>query len=191
MKIRSGFYFGFVLLMSMLLGSCAPTQPEFTFKLDAGCRKGPGAEYTVASSLTKGTTVKVQGRNAQTTWLLVQAPDKSTCWAAASAGNVAGDAQLAAVFSSPVLSGVPNTFNADPACDATKSLTVTLTWEPVPDARGYHIYRNGDLVISTEADTKTYVDKPGFANQYIYEIEAFNDYGISARWSDRVLPCPQ
>jgi CSLREA domain-containing protein len=153
---------------------------SLTFNTNANCRKGPGTGYIMVTPFAQGTTVAVIGRNPEQTWALVKIPASGqTCWAAISLGDLNGSLSAVSVSLVPDIPNTPASFTDSTNCSGQHK--VTLSWAIVPNATGYNIYRKGKLVTTIGTLTSSYEDAPPSKNGYTYEIEAFNDYGISAR----------
>lgn len=60
-------------------------------------------------------------------------------------------------------------FNGEVLDDA-----ISLTWEPLPDAGGYNIFRQGQY-LDTVIGSTAYIDDDVFDGSYYYEIQAFNE----------------
>jgi hypothetical protein len=92
-------------------------------------------------------------------------------------------------FPTPPIPNAPLSFNDSSNCGADQR-TVTLTWAIVPNASGYNLYRNDKLLTTTNALASSYQDETPSAKDFLYEIEAFNEYGVSERVSTQVQVCP-
>ena len=133
--------------------------------------------------------MEVTGQNIEKTWVVVQIPASTlTCWVALSLGELSGSLYGLPVLPTPPIPDTPSSFNDSSSC-GTDQRTVTLTWTIMPHASGYNIYRNGKLLTTTSALTHSYNDDTPPSKNYLYEIEAFNEYGVSARISTQVQAC--
>jgi hypothetical protein len=60
-------------------------------------------------------------------------------------------------------------------------LNVTLTWDAVAGATGYHLYRNGASLARVGATVGSYTDYDAPMNvNLMYELEALNEAGSTA-----------
>jgi uncharacterized protein YraI len=97
-----------------------PTQtaspPMFTSSVDANCRWGPGLVYGAVGSVPIGTTVRMTGRSADSTWWYVEnvASPGSACWVSATTGTVMGDVASLPVVAAPPTPEVPPTLTPTP-----------------------------------------------------------------------------
>jgi len=158
---------------------------------NAYCRKGPGTLYYQITYLQQGTAYNVIGRNSLNTWWLVQAPGNITCWMGDPTASQQGPVQQVAIVLVPALPVTPATFTNSSTCSATlHTLGVSLNWSPVSDVTGYRIYRNGTLITTAGPDATAYHDgNAPLKESLVYELEAFNDYGVAARISTNVSSC--
>jgi hypothetical protein len=63
----------------------------------------------------------------------------------------------------------------------TNTFNVTLTWDAVAGATGYHLYRNGVSLASVGATVGSYTDYYAPMNvNLMYELEALNAVGSTA-----------
>ncbi len=163
---------------------------QITFTKNANCRSGPGIAYNILTSFESGKTLDVTGRNDDSSWLVVQIQNGPLCWVGISTGEPNGPPDQAPVVPAPPLPNAPGSFKDSAKCDQKRqTLSVTLSWTLAPNAGGYHIYRNGDLVATLGGSEDTYVENLPFGRDLLYEIEAFNTYGVSERLQTTVLAC--
>lgn len=161
-----------------------------TLNTNANCRKGPETRYIYVTSFEQGTEVEVTGQNLQKTWVLVQGPaSKMTCWVALSLGSLNGSLSDIPTYPTPPIPNAPSSFADSSNCGADQR-TVTLTWAMMPNANGYNLYRNNKLLTTTGALASSYEDITPPTKGFIYEIEAFNEDGVSERVSTQVQACP-
>ena len=169
------------------------TLPLLTLIQDANCRKGPGARYDVLTSLTKGTQSLAQGRNAASSWWLVQVPQTVIqCWMSGISLEGTGEAGAVPVVEVGPLPGMPGGFKpGKTTCSANlKAYPVELEWVDGSGETGYRLYRNGSLLATLGANADSYSDEAPKATSLAYELEAFNALGKSERASLSVPACP-
>ena len=166
--------------------------PAATLRENANCRIGPGTGYNVAAILSKGATVNVAGRIADSTWLQVEDPKTAKpCWIAASLLEIPFDPALLPVVQVPPLPNAPGSFQtAGLTCSPNlKDFAVDLSWIPPGGQTGFRLYRNGELIATLGADATSYVDEAPKDTALTYEVEAFNAYGRSPRTTLVVPAC--
>jgi hypothetical protein len=157
--------------------------------LNAYCRKGPGTNYDSISFLDKGTSYNVLGQDGLGSWWLVLAPGNVHCWVGNANVSSLGAGQVA-VVQGPPLPSTPGGFVNSFVCDTSlKTFSVALNWASVAYATGYRIFRDGNEIIEVGATVTSYSDKAPVGSGLVYELEAFNDYGVSARTSTSVPAC--
>jgi len=161
-----------------------------TFTTNANCRKGPGTGYLMVTPIKQGATAKIIGQNTDRTWVLIQVPaSEKSCWVSVLLGTLSSDLSTIPTLPSPPIPAAPETFKDASKCGASQRI-VTLTWTLAPNAIGYNIYRGGKLLKTTNALTTSYQDTTSPHNDFLYAIEAFNEYGISAQLTTQVQACP-
>ena len=173
-----------------------PAQPNsftgfnFTVNSAANCRKGPGVGFLLVTSFQPGKTLVVDGQNPEKTWVQVQIPASGmTCWANISLGSLSGSISSLPVLAVPAFPEAPASFTDSSTCEAGQQ-TVTLSWAASPNASGYNLYRKEKLLATLDALANSYDDTPPSGNGFVYSIEAFNEYGVSARVATTALSCP-
>jgi hypothetical protein len=158
--------------------------------LNAYCRKGPGAGYHAITFLFKGTTYNVIGRDSLNSWWLIEAPGKVNCWVMDTSVNKQGALGQVSIVQGQPLPGMPAQFVNSFVCDVTlKTLGVSLNWAAVANATNYRIYRNGSQLTDVGSDVSFYHDDAPLGVTLVYELEAFNDYGVGPRSSTTVQAC--
>ena len=170
--------------------------PVLTLATDVVCRTGPAPRYYAVLRLSKGTSFEASGRNADGSWVAIQANRiGDDCWVPASSLEVPDDPMggqgLSAlnVAETQALPGRPISLTAsDHACGVVKHLW--LYWGNV-DAIGYRIYRNGKEIASVYGGKYRDLDTPRtkLPTVFLYEVEAFNASGISERAGIAVTIC--
>ena len=160
----------------------------------AYCRSGPGSNYNQITTVKAGTAYNVIGRNDSNTWWLVELYGGAVkCWTGAPGASLVGPVEQApVVLAQPVLPA-PGMFNYTYFCKTggnTTSMDVTLTWEAVAGATGYHLYRNGTSLAEVGAGTTMYTDyNAPTKTSLVYELQALNAVGSTAPVYVSVLPC--
>lgn len=72
--------------------TATPSLPMAAFLQNANCRMGPDGRYGVVTSLLKGQTALIEGRNQEGTWWWILIPGTNAhCWASGSLVEVSGD----------------------------------------------------------------------------------------------------
>ncbi len=66
-------------------------QLSLTLIQNANCRRGPGTAYEVLTSVLKGQTIQLSGRNEDNTWWFTVLPGNNPCWISMVAGKPNGD----------------------------------------------------------------------------------------------------
>jgi hypothetical protein len=159
--------------------------------MNAYCRKGPGTGYDAITFLHVGTFYPVIGRNGLNTWWLVQAAEKIDCWMGDPTAVQQGPVDQVPVILVPPLPERTSTFMASYICDpASHSLQVVLDWGAEENVTGYRIYRNGALLVELGPNIKAHHDNAApLGVELVYELEAFNEYGVSSRVSAKISAC--
>ncbi|MGD0877126.1 MAG: SH3 domain-containing protein [Anaerolineales bacterium] len=156
------------------------------------CRKGPGTDYAVVTSLSAGTTYNVVGRSSLTTWVLIQAPGNLTCWTGAQGASLQGPvAQVPNVVVAPVLQA-PASFVGGYTCNTSTSphtLSVSLYWAVVPNATGYRLYLNGTLLATLGPKVTSYLTSAPLGQALMYSLEGYIFTSISPRAVVNVPAC--
>jgi len=179
----------------VILPSDTPTlaaAPLAGFNKNANCRKGPGTGYDIVTSLTTGTQTTPDGRDAQSLWLDVLVPNtQAHCWVLGSSVDLNVLVETLAVLPTPPLPDAAGAFIDKADCQVKlKSLSVKLTWSAAAHVTGYHLYRSGNLLQTFGANVTTYTDGSApLGKDLLYELEAFNANGSSARVQTTVSAC--
>jgi hypothetical protein len=149
------------------------------------CRSGPGVVFELINELSEGQTVRVVGRNADSTWWYIRDPGNpgGKCWISADVSEITGDSDQLPVVQSSGPSVIdleltvepnrmvvscfqfPQTFFFEAKVTANGPLIVLWQWEANTGA----VSETGTLVFE-QAGTET-------INQY-YQVGAANDYWI-------------
>jgi hypothetical protein len=162
--------------------------------VNAFCRKGPGTLYDQVTVLQKGTPYNASGRNSQSStdlWWLVQAPGSNDCWVGNANVDTQGPVETLAVVLAPPLPTPPGNFGNTFVCNLkSKIWGVALSWVETGGETGYRIYRNGALLTSVDKSQTTYKDiNPPLDVDLVYQLEAYNGYGVAPRSSTSVPAC--
>jgi len=158
--------------------------------LNAYCRKGPGTGYNQITFLLKGAPYKVTGRDGLNRWWQVQAPGNVTCWVGNANVTTQGPVEEAAIVQGPPLPATPAQFVNSFVCNTTlKTMGVSFNWAAVGGVTGYRIYRDGSPLTEVGPTVTSYHDDAPLGVDLVYELEAFNDYGVAARISTNVPAC--
>lgn len=158
--------------------------------LNAYCRKGPGTSYDAITFLQTGSPYSVTGRDGLSSWWQVRAPGNVTCWVGDANVTRQGAVTQVAIVQAPPLPGGLTTFVNTYICDTTlKTLGVAFNWDAASNVSGYNLYRNGSLLTQLMPDATSYHDDPPLGTDLVYELEAFNNYGVSPRLSTTVPAC--
>ena len=166
------------------------TAAEVIPTLNAFCRKGPGTSYVQITFLLKGDSYDVIGRDSLNLWWLVKAPGEVSCWVGDANVIRQGPVEQAGIVQGHPLPATPAQFVNSYECNtALKTLGVSFNWASVDGATGYRIYRDGSPLVEVMATMTSYHDKAPLGEDLIYEMEAFNDYGSSARIATNVPAC--
>jgi hypothetical protein len=164
--------------------------PQLTPTLNAYCRKGPNTLYDIVTFIQKGIAYDVVGRDSQSTWWLVNAPGVSPCWVGGSAVNLSGPTEQVLIVNGQPLPEMPSLFESSATCKAVlKTLGVRLDWAAAQGATGYRIYRNSMLLTTLSGSQTSYHDDAIVGVDLVYELEAFNTYGVASRVQTSVPAC--
>jgi hypothetical protein len=68
-------------------------------------------------------------------------------------------------------------------------LGVSYNWAGEAGLSGYRIYQNGSLLTTVAENLTTYHEAAPLGEDLVYELEAFNAYGVAARSSTNVPAC--
>ena len=159
--------------------------PQVNPGMNAYCRKGPGTYYYAITFLQAGTNYNLIGQNGLNTWWLVQVGKKVTCWIGDPTSVMTGPVWDVPILTFPPLPRVPTSFTGKITCHSVQNiLYVSLVWDAQDDATGFHLFLNGKLLSNLDLRPTNYQDNsPPFGVDLNYELEAYNDYGVSPRVS--------
>jgi hypothetical protein len=164
------------------------TFPIVTFQRNTNCRVGPLKNYFLQTSFIEGRYTTAEGRNQDSSWLLVKPFEGPNCWVSVSNLKDPGNYSYLPVVDFPPLPEVPFQMVVVKRDCEGRSLVV-LSWPDVTGETGYRIYREGIMLASLKMNATEYQDYPPIANSYFYEIESINNYGVSVRFSISVAGC--
>ena len=163
--------------------------PLLTLAVDTVCRMGPDKHYYSTTAIAKGRSFEANGRSADSTWIVLQAPRIGDyCWVPVASLDNPGDLSALSVATTQPLPGQPLNFTASSnACGTTN---LWLRWVTV-DAVGYHIYRNGKQIATVYGSQYRDLVTPRtkLPTVYQYAIEGFNASGASDRAIISVTIC--
>lgn len=161
--------------------------PTIVFNANANCRLGPSVNYNQLTNFLKGRSAVAEGRNPDSSWLWVRTAS-GNCWVNAITLKDPVDFSFLPVIPFQPLPEAPSRLMVeDLVC--TGRIAVKLRWPDVTGETGYRIYRNGIRLVELKADLTEYTDYPPLAASYLYDIESFNDVGVSVRYSQTVKGC--
>jgi len=125
------------------------------------------------------------------TWWLVQAAAEINCWMGDPTAVKLGPVDQVPVVLVPPLPDRPSTFEASYICEpALHSLQVVFGWDAQENTTGFRIYRNGTLLVELGSSVKAHQDNTApLGVELLYELEAFNEYGVSPRISAKISAC--
>ncbi|MCX7753957.1 MAG: hypothetical protein N2117_01755 [Anaerolineales bacterium] len=163
------------------------TFPLITFNANANCRLGPSVNYNQVTNFFKDRTTFAEGRNNDSSWLWVRT-SSGNCWVNTATLKDPIDFSFLPVISFQPLPEPPSRLTVvELVC--TGRISIKLRWPDVIGETGYRIYRNGIRLIELKEDLTEYTDYPPLAASYLYDIESFNDVGVSVRYSQTVQGC--
>ncbi|PWH17403.1 MAG: hypothetical protein DDG60_02105 [Anaerolineae bacterium] len=163
------------------------TFPTVIFNTNANCRLGPSINYNQVTNFLKDRSTVAEGRNPDSSWLWVRTSG-TNCWVNAATLKDPIDFSFLPVIPFQSLPEAPSRLTvAEIVC--TGRISVTLRWPDVIGETGYRIYRNGIRLVELKADLTEYKDYPPRSASYLYEIESFNDVGVSVRYGQTIQGC--
>lgn len=176
--------------------------PMATAIQDANCRYGPGQVYAVIGYLLQDQTAPIVGRNAETTWWVIERVDNSaTCWIWDGVVTVSGDTSNVPVVtppptptSTPTQTPSPVPLAAPDPIAPSGSLscrsTVFLEWQPVSHPNGIDHYEwqvTGPGGTDSGSATSTSVEYfVNCAASYSWQVRAVDGKGNVGTYSDPV-----
>jgi hypothetical protein len=114
------------------LPTTPPLSEGFNVTVGANCRQGPGTVYDVVTAFPAGTSLRVVGRNEDSSWWRVEFSTNNHCWISNVTGQFVGNPASIPVVAAPPTptpgAGSPTpTPTVDPSASPTSTPTVTLT----------------------------------------------------------------
>ncbi|GEM_PF-1912091 len=174
-------------LLSPTLSPTPIDFPTIAFKTNANCRLGPSTNYNQVTNFITNRSTIAEGRNRDSSWLWVKSQIQN-CWVNASTIKDPIDFSFLPEIPFMPLPEAPSRLTvAELIC--TGRISIILRWPNVTGETGYRIYRNGIQLAESKAETTEYIDYPPLASQYFYEIESFNNVGVSVRYGQYVQGC--
>lgn len=161
--------------------------PTIVFNANANCRLGPSVNYNQVTNFLKGRSAVAEGRNPDSSWLWVRTAS-GNCWVNTVTLKDLGDVSFLPVIPFQPLPEAPSRLMVEELV-CTGRIAVKLRWPDVTGETGYRIYRNGIRLVELKADLTEYTDYPPLAASYLYDIESFNNVGVSVRYSQTVKGC--
>jgi len=174
----------------IVLSATPASFPRVTFERNTNCRRGPALNYFQATYFLKDHTTIAKGRNGDSSWLWVNSAvnPSEQCWVSIANLKADADYDYLPVVEFPTLPQAPTQlFVEQKSCGARN--IVTLQWSGTSGETGFHFYRNGIMLSLLKTDASRYTDYPPRANEYIYEVESINNYGVSVRTAITVMGC--
>jgi uncharacterized protein YraI len=165
------------------------TFPVVSFVNNTNCRTGPGVRYYALLTYPQGATAQANGRNQDGSWISVRVPNQSNyCWVAVSTVNPFGNVATLRLIEAQTLPDTPATITISRDLCGIPNI-VMIDWTQVGSARGYRIYRNGQLMQTNNGVDNHYYDNPKLKKPTVFAVEAFNEYGVSNRIAITVPAC--
>jgi uncharacterized protein YraI len=186
----------------------ATCPPLATVQTAANCRSGPGTAYDILASLGEGSSSTVVGRNADSSWWVVDPSGSSTCWVwsdRVTLNNYACEVPIHEApplppTDTPTLPPPTPTFTPtspppadttpppapapqNPANGATQSCSasVTLSWSAVSDESGIATYY---IKLEKQISAGNWQSAGGFTSSTT-QVDVPVDCGIIYRWTVR------
>ncbi len=163
------------------------TFPTIVFNTNANCRLGPSANYNQVTIFFINRSTTAEGRNRDSSWLWVKT-SAGNCWINVTTLKDPIDFTFLPVIPFTPLPEAPSRLTVFQLQCAGR-ISVTLRWPDVTGETGYTLYRDGIQLAKLRAGLTEYVDFPPLAAGYLYEIESFNDVGVSVRYGQTVQGC--
>jgi len=163
------------------------TFPPIIFNTNANCRLGPSTNYNQVTNFITNRATTAEGRNRDSSWLWVKT-SAGNCWVSAATIKDPIDFSFLPLVPFAPLPEAPSRLTVVELDCASRTI-ITLRWPDVTGETGYNLYRNGITLIKLKADSTEYIDFPPLAAEYLYEIESYNDVGISVRYGQNVMGC--
>jgi len=195
-----------------------PTIPMVSVSSPTNCRTGPSTDYDLIDSLNVGESAEVVGKYTEANYWIIKTPSGGgNCWLWGQYATITGNTDNLpemvpppappTAVPAPIIPATPKSFGGDVSCKwhlngfvEEGKVHSDLHWtDAANNEDGYHIYRDGKLLATLDANSTTYSENtnisyiPGFlgatAPTLTYAVEAFNGAGTSNQ-KDVTLACP-
>jgi len=165
--------------------------PQANPGMNAYCRRGPGTGYYAVTFLKVGTFYDIIGQNGLGTWWLVKVTPTVSCWMGDPTSVMQGPLWRVPIVMVAPLPGTPSGLAVTFNCDLVlHTLVVSLTWKGTNNLTGFRLYRNGRSVAVIAPNIWSYQDNQApLKTDLEYELQAFNDLGVSDRIKITVPSC--
>jgi len=166
--------------------------PQITLTKNSNCRLGPSANYVIVDQIAQDTILPVSAKDYDGEWFQVTNATGRLCWIFNDNAQPNTDFNAVQIGEGPPLPGIPANFIvADQLCQpGPQKFTVTLSWGSGGGEKGFHLYRSGSRIAELKPTRFNYKDIAAPFNKDItYELEAFNDNGVSDRATQIVPKC--
>jgi hypothetical protein len=92
--------------------------PSLTATKNANCRDGPGTAYGIRNTLMQGESARIEGRNAEKSWLWIRREGWSrNCWISVAVVEIVGDISRLQIIASQPLPAAPPVSTSPPVID--------------------------------------------------------------------------
>lgn len=168
------------------------SSPVATAFQDANCRFGPGQVYNITGALLNGESAPIVGRNAETTWWVIELRSGANCWVWDGTVTVSGDTSgvpVVAAPPTPTFTPVPVAAPAlvGPSGELTCRSSVFLEWNPVSPPNGISRYEwqvSGPGGTQSGSDTRTRVEFfVSCGASYTWQVRAVDGGGVAGPYS--------
>lgn len=172
--------------------------PIVTATQDANCRMGPSTGYGVTNSLLAGQTAPITGRNADSSWWVINIGG-SECWIWGELVIVGGDTSQmpvitppplpTATFTQPAPLTAPTPISPNGTLDcASVTGGVTLVWSAVSNSNGINHYewqlQGGVNTSGSSFTTQAIITQIYCGANYRWRVRAVDNLGNIGPWSD-------
>ncbi|MBN2556513.1 MAG: hypothetical protein JXA97_11285 [Anaerolineales bacterium] len=177
-------------------------EPTAELTRNAHCRYGPSGDYAIMTSALSGWIVPLEGQPEarHSGWWYVLLPEYGVrCWIGESSLDIRGETSSLPIILAPTLATPTPTTPPIPAAPSNVHkasltcgpLSLTLAWnDNSNNETGFRVFRNNVLIAIVPANSTSYTDNTiGLGADYTFAVEAFNDYGSSARASQFIVGC--
>ncbi|MBM3179592.1 MAG: hypothetical protein FJZ86_04485 [Chloroflexi bacterium] len=172
-----------------------PAPPTVTAFQDANCRFGPGSAYNITGSLLNGESAPIVGRNAETTWWVIQTKSGATCWIWDGTVSVSGDTSRVPVIAppptptfTPEVTPLSAPAPIAPSGELTCRSSVFLEWSAVSHPNGIDHYEwqvTGPGGTQSGSANNTKVEFfVSCSSSYTWQVRAVDGDGNAGPYSD-------